>query len=133
MGYVSYRQRGADIELGEQTMLKELLAELRTLIEHLEDSRYFDKPKTQNTSKTRKAGYEHKAKEKGRKLTRADVLDIYKEDRMTYVDIAEIYGITPSTVSHIKTGRIWWKVTGAPRRKPARQHVLPDRAVSTGL
>ena len=63
---------------------------------------------------------EQKPREKGRKLTRADAVDIYNEDRMSFADLAEIYSVSVSTIIQIKQGYTWWKVTGAtphPRRR----------------
>lgn len=113
-------------------MLKQLLTELKEVIECLESAGYFEKP--QVGRKERATGYSVPTR-KGIKLTREDVLAIYREDRMSTRDIAEIFGVTETTVHHIKLGYTWWKVTGIPQRKinrtPARRPVLPDRAVST--
>ena len=48
------------------------------------------------------------------KLKESDVVDIYtliKEGSLTQKEIARRYGISSSTVSHIKTGRLWKKTT----------------------
>lgn len=115
-------------------MLKQLLTELKEVIECLENAGYFEQPK-EAPRKERAKGYQVPPREKGRKLTRAEALDIFHEDRLSVQDIAQIFNVTESTVYQIKEGYTWWKVTGKPQRKfnktPARRPVLPGRAVST--
>ena len=41
------------------------------------------------------------------KLSEADVLSIYKSSGMTQQSLAQRYGVTQSTINHIKTGRTW--------------------------
>ena len=50
------------------------------------------------------------------KLSEENVLDIYKSDA-PQSEIAKKYNIKQSTVSDIKTGRSWSKVTGHKRNK----------------
>ena len=41
------------------------------------------------------------------KLGEADVLAIYRDTTKTQQALAEKYGVTQSTINHIKTGRTW--------------------------
>ena len=99
-------------------MLKQLLLDIKDMIQFLEDGGYFNE--SQPVEKKVRACNTARVLEKGRKLTKKDVLEILSEDRMTYNEIAECYGISPSMVGHIKTGFSWWYVTGLPRRTSAQ-------------
>lgn len=51
------------------------------------------------------------------KLTEDDVRRIKRlidEDELTFADIAQAFGVTTGTVSHIHTGRLWSHVTAYP-------------------
>ena len=41
------------------------------------------------------------------KLSRSDVIAIYKDGTKTQQQLAEAYGVTQSTINHIKKGRTW--------------------------
>ena len=99
-------------------MLKQLLTELRHVIDTLDNAGYFEDTKpAPEQSKTIVKRNTSWPQEKGRKLTREEVLEIFKEDRLTHKEIAEYFGVSDATVAHIKNGNTWWKVTGLPRRK----------------
>lgn len=51
-------------------------------------------------------------------LNSNEVLQIFKAEG-TNKEIAKKYGITPTNVSHIKTGKTWWHTTGK-QRIPSR-------------
>ena len=120
-------------------MLKELLTELRDVFIHLERAGYFrvapggvtperartsDAPLVAVGIKQPRRPIEQKPREKGLKLTRADALDIYNEDRLSQAELAKIYSVSMSTIAQIKQGFTWWRVTGAtphPRRSSVTQ------------
>lgn len=58
---------------------------------------------------------------KGKKLTNEEALDIYKEDRLTQAELAELFDVSLSTVYQIKHGITWWRLTGHPRYKGKNQ------------
>ena len=104
-------------------MLKQLLTELRNVIHTLDSAGYFkDKKPAPEKTKTIVKRSKNWPQEKGRKLTREEVLEIFKEDRLTNKEIAEYFGVSDVTVTHIKNGDTWWKVTGLPKRKRRTTH-----------
>ena len=50
------------------------------------------------------------------KLTEADVIEIYQSEGKTQQALAAQYGVTQSTINHIKTGRTWsWLTKKCPK------------------
>jgi hypothetical protein len=109
-------------------MLKNILRELCDVLNHLDKTGYFDDRRKETTTfvdvivkdiEKQKArvtkSHEMPISAIGKKLTPKDALDIYNEDRMSYEDIAAIYDVSPVTISQIKSGGTWWKVTGHKR------------------
>lgn len=98
-------------------MLKQLLTELREVMRVLEKAGYFDDAKAAPVKRPfrHRRGHERAIENLGRKLTPEDALEIYKENRLTHAELAEMFEISESNVYQIKTGRIWYKVTGAKR------------------
>ncbi len=105
-------------------MLKELLKEIHTLTTHLNDTGYFaaTAPKVISVNRPTR-GPARYASLRGKKLTRAEAIEIYHEDRYSFPEIAEIYGVHTSTVYDIKFGRCWSKATGHKLTDDARLRV----------
>jgi len=49
---------------------------------------------------------------KGVKLRLEEAVEIFKEDRYSVVELAEIYGVTETTIRSIKGGKTWARATG---------------------
>lgn len=99
-------------------MIRSLLKEAYELLSHLNTTGYFGGtfPVKEISAHPRSGGVRGEAiycPVKGKKLTREEAIDIYKEDRYPLPELAELYGVTISTVYDIKDGRTWRKATGA--------------------
>jgi len=133
-----------------QTAPRSILKELYIALAELNAQGYFDEKESKETNepkkpkkpkkpnepkkpndlkspfvykKERRKGYEKAAQEKGVKLTKQDAMDIFREDRMSHAEIAEIFGVSEATVYQIKHGYTWWKITGMPKHPNCRNNV----------
>jgi hypothetical protein len=61
---------------------------------------------------TRKRRVELYPRKKGNKLYPKEVMEIYKEKRLSAKELAEYFGVTEGTIYDIKRGYTWSKLTG---------------------
>jgi predicted DNA-binding protein YlxM (UPF0122 family) len=105
-------------------MLKDELKELYVFLDCLKRGGYFDPEPTKTVaplSDRRFRGPAVTPQNKGRKLTRHEAVEIYREDRYSPPEIAELYNVHESTVYDIKCGRTWSLATGQKKSdKPLR-------------
>jgi uncharacterized protein YjcR len=114
-------------------MLKSLLKEAYHFLSHLDKTGYFKAPNETPVTKTigafRPRGESLFSPLKGKKLTRDEAVDIYNEDRYSFSELAELYGVAVSTIYDIKFGRSWRKATGHSRAHPPLRAASTSRAV----
>jgi predicted DNA-binding protein YlxM (UPF0122 family) len=106
-------------------MLKDQLKELYEVLSLLNNSGYFNVsipepsvPANEPSRARNPRGPDISVREKGRKLTRQEALDIYNEDRYSLPELAEIFTVHVSTVYDIKSGRTWRRATGHKNTNP---------------
>lgn len=95
-------------------MFKKLLKEIYDALGHLNDAGYFGETKTKERKQRVRnhRGPDMSPRVKGNKLFPYEVLEIYKDAKSCYHDLAYEYNVTTKTIHDIKSGRSWSKVTG---------------------
>ncbi len=99
-------------------MIRDLLKEAYDVLSYLHDAGYFggDHPAKEAPNPSHVHGIRGKdifVRPKGVKLRLEEAVEIFKEDRYSVVELAEIYGVTETTIRSIKGGKTWARATGA--------------------
>jgi transposase len=99
-------------------MIRDLLKEAYDVLSYLHDAGYFssDRAVEEPGASSHARGIRGKdvfVRPKGNKLRREEAVDIFKEDRYSVAELAEMYGVTESTIYSIKKGNTWARATGA--------------------